>query len=259
MTAPPETATTATTASTAAPVGPATVLASSAVTQYLAGRRGDITAALYDITAKTTSLLRPGVSEQTASIEKVDILGTLLQDDEQRGEGVSSGDASQAADMIEHSDNDAAQDLWDELGEQSGIGLFNRTVGMSSTVPGTDGYWGVTTTTAADQIKLLKAVVLPGPVLDPASQRYAQGLMEHVEADQVWGVSGGVARGVQLALKDGWVAIMAGDWQVNSIGWIDGDGRDYLLAVLISGNATEDYGIDTIEGLSSLVWSELAA
>jgi Beta-lactamase enzyme family len=239
--------------------GPAAVMASPAVTKYLSGRHGTITAAVYDVAAKTTSLLHPSVTEQTASIEKVDILATLLEDDQEQGAAVSASDNSRATDMIEHSDNDAAQDLWDEVGEDYGVGLFNRSVGMSGTVLGTAGYWGVTTTTAADQVRLLEAVVLPGPVLDPASQGYELSLMEHVEADQAWGVSGGVAAGATLALKNGWVTVDGDDWQVNSMGWIDGDGRDYLLAVLTDQDPTESYGITTIEGLSSLVWSELAA
>ncbi len=49
-----------------------------------------------------------------------------------------------------------------------------------------------------------------------------------------------------------------GDWQINSLGWVDGDGRDYILAVLTKNNPTEGYGIETIQGLSPLVWDSLA-
>ncbi|HYB46844.1 MAG TPA: hypothetical protein VED20_05710 [Streptosporangiaceae bacterium] len=44
------------------------------------------------------------------------------------------------------------------------------------------------------------------------------------------------------------------DWQVNSAGWISGDGRDYLPAVLTTGNPTEQYGIDTIDQLAAMIW-----
>jgi len=62
-----------------------------------------------------------------------------------------------------------------------------------------------------------------------------------------------------VALKNGWLPLdSAGDdWQVNSIGWISGLGRDYLLAVLTTGNPTEQYGIDTIDRLAALVWQHL--
>ena len=68
----------------------------------------------------------------------------------------------------------------------------------------------------------------------------------------------GVTPGATVALKNGWLPLEAtGDWQINSIGWVDGDGRNYLVAVLTKNNATEGYGIATIEGLASLIWTGL--
>jgi hypothetical protein len=81
--------------------------------------------------------------------------------------------------------------------------------------------------------------------------------MENIAPSESWGVSGGVPAGVTVALKNGWLPLSGyTDWQVNSIGWVDGDGRDYILAVLISGNPTEEYGIETIDTMSTLLWNE---
>jgi hypothetical protein len=38
---------------------------------------------------------------------------------------------------------------------------------------------------------------------------------------------------------------------------VSGDGRDYLISVLTTDNPTEQYGIDTISELSSLIWTAL--
>jgi hypothetical protein len=38
---------------------------------------------------------------------------------------------------------------------------------------------------------------------------------------------------------------------------VSGQGRDYLIAVLTTGNTTEQYGIDTISGLSAILWQHL--
>jgi hypothetical protein len=83
--------------------------------------------------------------------------------------------------------------------------------------------------------------------------------MENVESGQNWGVTGGVPPGVTVALKNGWLPLSANDWQVNSIGYISGDGRNYVLAVLTDDDPSEAYGISTIEELSGLVFSQLSA
>jgi hypothetical protein len=264
--APPTTVapTTTTTSTTTDLDGPAGPLSSPAVAAYLSARTGSVTAALYNVDTGTTSLWQPGVAEDTASIVKVDILATLLhqnQDadgDADDGVGLSSSQRALATTMIEQSDNDAATDLWNDDGQETGIGAFNKLIPLSATVLGTDGYWGLTKTTAADQVKLVRTVALPNQILDTTARTYELGLMESVESGERWGVSGGVPEGVTVALKNGWLPIGANDWQINSIGWIQGDGRDYILAVLSDGNPTEGYGIDTIQGLSAQVWAALA-
>jgi len=82
--------------------------------------------------------------------------------------------------------------------------------------------------------------------------------MAHVVPSQSWGVSAGVAATATVQLKNGWLPLAAGSWQVNSIGRVSGSGRDYQIAVLSTGAPTEGYGIATIEGVSRLVWSGLS-
>ena len=45
-------------------------------------------------------------------------------------------------------------------------------------------------------------------------------------------------------MKDGWLPLNSSetDWQVNSIGWVSGYGRNYLIAVLTTGSPAEQYG-----------------
>jgi hypothetical protein len=119
--------------------------------------------------------------------------------------------------------------------------------------------WGLTTTTPADQITLLRRLVEPGGPLTSAEREYALSLMENVTADQAWGVSSGVPAGVTVALKNGWLPLNDAntDWQINSIGWVSGGGRDYLLAMLSTGNPDEQYGIDTLNSVGSMVWSAM--
>jgi hypothetical protein len=83
--------------------------------------------------------------------------------------------------------------------------------------------------------------------------------MEQIDPGENWGVSGGVpASGVTVALKNGWVPLTSNtDWEVNSIGWIKGDAHDYLIAVLTAHDPSEQYGVDTIHAMSTLIYDTL--
>jgi len=241
----------------ASPLGPA-------VQEYLAGRDGTVRVAVYDLATGQEWSLGDGAAQAEASIVKVDVLETLLS---QRPDGLTANDQELAQEMIEDSDNDAATSLWDDVGGASGIGAYNTQAGLTQTTPSAcvecAGFpwpgWGLTTTTPADQIVLLRRLVEPGGPLTSAERQYALSLMENVTADQAWGVSGGVPAGVTVALKNGWLPLDAAntDWQINSIGWVSGGGRDYLLAMLSTGNPDEQYGIDTLNAVGSMVWSAM--
>jgi beta-lactamase family protein len=220
-------------------------------------RQGNVTAALYDANTGATFLLNPGDVEETASIVKVEIMATALLEGQEDGMGVPPSEGALMTPMIEQSDNDAATTLWNDVGGRSAVAQDDAALGLSSTTPSYS--WGLTTTTALDQVDLVKAFAFPNPLLSTQSRSYGLSLMENVESGQNWGVTGGVPPGVTVALKNGWLPLSANDWQVNSIGFISGDGRDYVLAVLTDDDPTEAYGIATIEELSALVFSQLSA
>jgi hypothetical protein len=239
-------------------VAPADPFTTRAMRTYLASRRGDVTAALYDVKSHMLYLYRPGVTEQTASIVKVDILETLLHVEQGVYRPLDGDDEYLATGMIEESDNDDATDLWNEVGGAAAIARYDSLAGLTDTTPNTAGYWGETMTTALDQVRLVEHLVFANKLLDAVSRAYEVGLMEHVIPFDRWGVCAGPPAGVTVALKNGWVPIVDDDWQINSIGYVNGQGRDYVVAILTNGNLTEGYGITTIEGMSRLIWSRLA-
>lgn len=224
---------------------------------YLAHRSGNVSAAVYDISDHRTYLYRSDVREQTASIMKVDILATLLHERQRSGLGLSPAQQSLARDMIEESDNDDAQKLWDEEGGSAAVGSFDHEAGMDETTPDAAGYWGLSWTTALDQVRLLRRVMLRNRLLNFRSRAYEYELMRHVVVSQRWGVSAGVGSHATVALKNGWLPLRSGDWQVNSIGKVAGSRHRYLIAVLTSGQPTEGYGIATIQRISGATWRAL--
>lgn len=231
---------------------------------YLRGRAGTVTAAVYDLRTGRMWTLGGARPQAEASVVKLAILETLLARDAGR---LPAADQPLARAMIEDSDNEAATSLWSAAGGAAGIGAYDSAAGLAHTTPSPcvrcAGFawpgWGLTTTTPADQITLLRQLVAPGTLLPPAARSYALSLLENVTPDQRWGISSGVPAGATVALKDGWLPLDAAgtDWQVNSVGWVCGDDRDYLIAVLTTRNPTERYGISTIDALSARAWSAL--
>ena len=240
----------------------------TAAASYLSGRAGTVLAAVYDVGTGQTWHLGQGQPQAEASVVKLDVLETLLAE-QGPGDGteLAASDRSLAEQMIEDSDNVAATSLWYEIGGADSIRSFNAKVGLTDTTPSScvacPGFswpgWGLTTTTPDDQIALLRQLVTPRSVLTGAERGYALSLMEDVTPTQRWGVSGGVPPQVTVALKNGWLPLQGtdSDWQINSVGWISGDGRNYLMAVLTTGNPTEQYGIDTIDQLAAMVWQDM--
>ena len=124
------------------------------------------------------------------------------------------------------------------------------------------------------------------PILNQDARAFGNSLMQGVEPDQRFGITCGPwgetcdapnwavpDPDVTVSLKNGWKTlptcsdpITQCPWQVNSTGWVRGKGRDYTLSILTTRDpvGTGDtfgfnYGIETIQGISKLVWSNLGS
>ncbi|MFI9394426.1 serine hydrolase [Streptomyces bauhiniae] len=183
-------------------------------------------------------------SYDAASVVKVGILAALLLGAQDADRDLTAAERERAARMIGRSDNDSATALWHGIGGAPGLDAAHRRLGLTATVGGTNGYWGLTRTTAQDQLTLLQHVFAPSPVLAPASRAYLAGLMASVVPGQRWGVSA-VGPG---ALKNGWFPRDAtGRWVVHSVGRASGAHGDRLLAVLTEGTPSHAEGIALVE------------
>ncbi|MFH8444116.1 serine hydrolase [Streptomyces sp. NPDC018026] len=193
----------------------------------------------------------------TASIVKVDILAALLLRAQDAGRSLTAAERTYTAAMIEYSDNDSASALWRAIGTADGLDAANERFGLTGTRGGDGPLWGLTQTTAADQVALLRQVfVADGSALSEASRAYVRGLMERIADGQRWGVSaaadageasGGTA-GSAWALKNGWLRrSTTGLWVVNSIGRVATGGHGCLVAVVSRGSGTRAEGISLTE------------
>jgi hypothetical protein len=222
---------------------------------YIATRHGAISVAVYDSVTKHELIVDPKVRGRTASIVKVDILETLLH---RTGGHLSEEQRETATSMIENSDNDSATDLWNQDGGAPGVAAYNTDLGLKQTTPNVD--WGLTTTSAADQVTLVRELLHSSSLLTNSGRRFQRTLMRHVEADQQWGISAGPPSTAAVGIKNGWLPVTEDNnlWAVNSIGWVNGSGKRYIIAVLTQHEPSMDYGIDSIEHLARTVWRHMA-
>jgi hypothetical protein len=203
---------------------------------------GDLAVGVSDLSTGVTAVYGGRLGFHTASIVKVDILASLLLADQRAATPLSNADADLAAQMIETSSDDAASDLWAAIGAGGGLASADASLGLRHTTPGPGTYWGLTTTTAGDQLRLLRALTTPDSPLDARSRDYELDLMRNVVSGQNWGVSAAASPGSLLTIKDGWLPDPS-LWVVNSIGVVDHDGQRLLMVVLSSGQPTEASGI----------------
>ncbi|MDQ0603177.1 beta-lactamase class A [Streptomyces canus] len=184
----------------------------------------------------------------TASIVKVDILAALLLRAQDEDRHLTTAEKSYATAMIENSDNASASALWRIIGQAEGLDAANERLGLTGTEGGDGMLWGLTRTTAADQLTLLRQVFGDDSELSSVSREYVRGLMGRIAVGQDWGVSA-AADGSAWALKNGWLPrSTTGLWDINSIGRVTAsDGSEYLVVALSNGNATKEKGISLVE------------
>jgi hypothetical protein len=225
----------------------------AAVGQLVDGLPGDgVSVAALNLTTGQSYHYGAETGMPTGSVVKLDILETLLLANQGPDHPLGDADQLLATAMIVNSDNDAATMLWEQLGGAPAVARANAQLGITHTVPAPDGHWGLTTTSAGDQLKLLENLVVSVGPLDATSRDFALGLMRHVETDQTWGISAVADPDTPVALKDGWLNVDQDDgrWAVNSVGVMTAKGQQVLMAVLTQHQPSFESGIELIHSIA---------
>lgn len=202
---------------------------------------GNFAVGILDETTGAEAVYHGGRYFHAASVENADMLAALLLQHQQAGSPLGSYIGWLAASMMENSDNYAANGLWDAAGGQAGLQAANRALGLRHTSLGAFGYWGLTSTTVTDQLRLLADLTAASSPLHAAARLYALRLMDEAAPDQRWGASAAASQG-ESAIRNGWMPD-PGRWVINSIGVVRHNGQELLIAVLSKGNTTEAGGI----------------
>lgn len=226
------------------------------ITAALASRGGTVAVGLRDRVTNTTCTLRATTAYDSASVVKVTVLAALLWDARKANRPLTSREASLATAMITKSDNASTSALWSQLGLTKVKG-FLAAAGMTRTVPGSGGYWGLTRINVTDEQRLLGLITARNNVLADNARAYILKLMGNVVTSQRWGTTAGAPSTVAKHVKNGWLQRSTRGWRVHSVGTFNGGGRDYTITVLTDGNSTMNYGVNTIQAVSQAIHRDL--
>ncbi|MFF1375334.1 serine hydrolase [Streptomyces sp. NPDC058308] len=218
----------------------------------LSSRRGTVSVSVRDTRTGLVCDLASRRRYDSASVVKVLVMEAALRRAQEWGRGLTDWERRKIRPMITVSDNNATGRLWSDLG-RSRLSRFLRRVGTTATTLGSYGRWGLTRTTAVDQLRLLGALTEARGVLGPGSRAYGLRQLADVRRDQRWGVPAGVPLGIRAHLKNGWLPRAAHGWRVHSVGAFTGDGRTYRIVVLSHDNPSMSYGVRTIERIAQAV------
>lgn len=218
----------------------------------LKNRRSTTAIYLTDNTGGTNCTLRMSQKFDSASIVKATVLGALLHDAGRAGRSLTTREQNLTHAMITKSDNDSTSALWKQLGTTK-VQRFLTAAGMTQTVPGKNGYWGLTQITARDQQRLLTHLTKKNAVLTDSSRNYALRMMRSVVSSQRWGTPAGAPSTATVQVKNGWLPRDSYGWRVHSIGAFTGKGHDYSIVVLTHNNRNMNEGVDTIQAVSRAI------
>lgn len=180
-----------------------------------------VSIAIYD--PLTNQLFEGGTAGPVAaaSLAKVLLLVVALHQAEERGEFAAAAGSGVLPVMIEFSDNDAANQVWAQIGGREGVEGFLRDQGLTGFAIPDPFDWGAIEATAGDWARFF-ALLGSGRLLGPANTAFALGLMHAVIPEHRFGVLTPGPDRLSIG-KNGWYEDVDETYRVriNSAGFVD--------------------------------------
>jgi hypothetical protein len=206
---------------------------SSALAQHVAAADDAVSVAVFD--PLNGRMYAGGHSGPVgaASLSKTLLLTIALRQAEERGASLTDDERATMAAMIEWSDNDAANSVWNMIGLDEGAQAFlsdNHLTGLVVPHRFDRGAISAEAPAWATFLGLLGS----GQLLTPADTAYALSLMQDVISDHRWGVLTPGADRLSIG-KNGWYLDEddAFNWRINSAGFVDSSEGPLGVAPLI--------------------------
>jgi hypothetical protein len=167
--------------------------------------------------------------------------------------------------MIDVSDNDSAQEIWDALGGLDAVQSYLGSIGMKPLVPPIPDAseelgearesWGDVSQTPLE-MSIFLARLWQQELLSPEKTELTRSLLGSVVEEQSWGVTTDVDildPAAKVLFKNGWYPEDDG-WRINSAGIIiPAQGEPYVLVIFGRGFDTWKDGVETVNGVAGLI------
>ena len=230
---------------------------SSALAGYLAAQGSHVSAVVFDSTGNQYYLFNVPKEFYMASSVKVPIMLALLTQLEQQGREPNAEESSLLMTMIENSNNNSAQALFDEIGGAGALDNFMQSLHIGN-FSAFQAAWGYSTVSPLSMVRLL-TLLHDGKILTAPDRRLALYLMEHIESDETEGVGTATAKDATVAMKDGWVPAPDGLWVMNTSGIVTLGPETYVISVYSQEDSSLDEGWVIAEQVCALVSQQLLA
>jgi beta-lactamase class A len=196
---------------------------------YVAGQGANMGVAVYDVTQHRAFATNDATPFILASSAKVYIMCAYLDLVEGQQRALRNDEVATLTNMIEQSDNNAAQLLYIRTGYDAGERRYLQKIGISGYVANPNG-WGWAEESPAAMVRVL-GLLYTGQILTPEHRQLALNLLGHIESDQRMGIGVTAPAGATYAMKDGWVPGPDNLWALNSSGIVTVGAETYILAV----------------------------
>jgi hypothetical protein len=188
---------------------------------------------------------RPDHQEWSASIVKAMLLTAYSDEPYVAHRKLSANERSTLAGMIEASNNNDAQAIYNQVGNAGLEALANR-VGMTHFATNPQGIWGETLITPRDQTKYFLHI---DKYMVSTHRVFAMYLLNHIIASERWGIGQVNHHGWRLYFKGGWGY---GTGLIDSqVAMLQRGCTRVSIAVLSMHDGSQAYGNATLLGIFS--------
>ena len=215
----------------------------AAAKRYAGSRAGIVSFTVVDSRGKRYSF---GGDRQfvSASVVKATLMTCFLNMKAVEQEPLSSTDRFDLRAMITESNNDAADEIYHQVGDAHLYNLARR-LGMRHF--SVHGYWANAELTTNDQALLMEN--LPKAIF-PRYYAYARSLLSSIVSWESWGIP-------EVARLRGWKVVFKGGWRgtdrgqlIHQVARLERRGEVVVICVLTDGDSSSSYGQETVRGIA---------